>query len=44
MNEHFRKQVSALRFSLFSPDKIKKVAAAKIVTPELYDIDGFPVD
>ncbi len=41
---HFRKQVRALRFSLLSPDQIKKLSTAKIVTPELYDIDGFPVD
>jgi len=44
MNEHFRKQVKALKFGLLSPEKIKKLATAKIVTPELYDIDGFPVD
>ncbi len=45
MNEkYFRKQVKALRFSLLSPDQIKKVGKAKVVTPELYDIDGFPVD
>ncbi|MEK6825498.1 MAG: hypothetical protein AABY00_01800 [Nanoarchaeota archaeon] len=45
MKQHyFRKQVRALRFSLLSPDKIKKLSTAKIVTPELYDIDGFPVD
>ncbi|MEK6850805.1 MAG: hypothetical protein AABX85_04475 [Nanoarchaeota archaeon] len=45
MNElYFRKQVRALKFSLVSPEKIKKFSAAKIVTPELYDIDGFPVD
>ncbi len=45
MNQtYFRKQVRALRFSLLSPDKIKKLSSAKIVTPELYDIDGFPVD
>src|SRR3989344_8529339 len=41
---HFRKQVRALRFSLLSPEQIKKLSSAKIVTPELYDIDGFPVD
>ena len=45
MNEaYFRKQVRALRFNLVSPEKIKKLSTAKIVTPELYDIDGFPVD
>ncbi|MBI2631377.1 hypothetical protein HYW75_00045 [Candidatus Pacearchaeota archaeon] len=42
--KYFRKQVRALRFSLLSPEKVKKLSAAKIVTPELYDIDGFPVD
>lgn len=41
---HFRKQVRALRFNLLSPEQIKKISSAKIVTPELYDIDGFPVD
>ncbi len=40
----FRKQVKSLRFSLLSPEQIKKMSSAKIVTPELYDIDGFPVD
>src|SRR3989344_2859748 len=41
---HFRKQVKALRFNLLSPEQMKKLSSAKIVTPELYDIDGFPVD
>ncbi len=39
-----RKKVEEIRFSLFSPEDIKKVSAAKIVTPELYNIDGYPVD
>ncbi len=39
-----RKKVDEIRFSLFSPDDIKKISAAKIVTPELYNIDGYPVD
>ena len=42
--ENFRKQVKSLGFSLLSPEQIKKLSSAKIVTPELYDIDGFPVD
>ncbi len=44
MNRVFRKQISALRFSLISLDIIKKFSSVKVVTPELYDIDGFPVD
>ncbi|MEK6935293.1 MAG: DNA-directed RNA polymerase subunit A' [Nanoarchaeota archaeon] len=39
-----RKQVESLQFTLFSPDEIKKVSKAKIITPELYDVDGYPVD
>jgi DNA-directed RNA polymerase subunit A' len=39
-----RKQVKGISFSLLSPEKIKKISAAKIVTPELYDVDGYPVD
>ena len=33
-----------MKFNLISPEKVKKISKAKIVTPELYDIDGFPVD
>jgi len=39
-----RKKVAELKFVLLNPEKIKKLSAAKIVTPELYDIDGYPVD
>ena len=39
-----KKQVRALRFKLLSPDQIKKISCAKIITPELYDMDGYPVD
>ena len=44
MQEIVRKQIKAVSFSLLSPEMIKKISAAKIVTPELYDIDGYPVD
>ena len=39
-----RKKVKEIKFSLLSPEKIKKLSCAKIVTPELYNIDGYPVD
>lgn len=39
-----RKKIGEIRFSLFSPEQIKRISAAKIVTPELYNIDGYPVD
>jgi DNA-directed RNA polymerase subunit A' len=42
--EIIRKKIKGLRFSLLNPDTIKKVSSAKVVSPELYDVDGYPVD
>jgi DNA-directed RNA polymerase subunit A' len=39
-----RKKIGEIRFSLLSPEQIKRLSVAKIVTPELYNIDGYPVD
>ncbi len=44
MNEPVRKQVKSINFSLISPEEIKKIGVTKVVTPELYDVDGYPVD
>ena len=38
------KEVQAIEFGLMSPKMIKDMASAKIVTPELYDKEGYPVD
>ncbi|MDH3324362.1 MAG: hypothetical protein OEL89_01875, partial [Candidatus Peregrinibacteria bacterium] len=39
-----KKQIKGMEFALLSPEQIKKLSVAKIVTPELYDVDGYPVD
>lgn len=44
MTKPIRKKIGEIRFTLLSPESIKKLSVAKIVTPELYDIDGYPVD
>jgi len=44
MKKTVTKKISEMKFSLLSPEQIKKISVAKIVTPELYDIDGYPVD
>ncbi|MFH1331736.1 MAG: DNA-directed RNA polymerase subunit A' [archaeon] len=44
MIEGIHKKVSSIVFGLLSPKEIKKMACAKIVTPELYDKEGYPVD
>ncbi|MEA3430006.1 MAG: DNA-directed RNA polymerase subunit A' [Nanoarchaeota archaeon] len=38
------KKIESIKFSVFSPKMIKKMASAKVVTPELYDKEGYPVD
>ena len=38
------KRIGSIQFSVFSPKMIKKMSAAKVVTPELYDKEGYPVD
>jgi len=44
MNKPIRKKIESLQFTLLSPDEIKKMSKARIITPELYDVDGYPVD
>ena len=41
---HIYKKVGKIKFRLYSPANIKKMAVAKVVTPELYDKEGYPVD
>ena len=41
---HVSKKISSIIFGLLSPKDIKKMACAKVVTPELYDKEGYPVD
>ena len=41
---HVHKKVKGMEFGMLSAKLIKKMASAKIVTPELYDKEGYPVD
>ncbi|MBR9693434.1 DNA-directed RNA polymerase subunit A' [Candidatus Woesearchaeota archaeon] len=44
-NQHpVHSYISRLQFSFMSPKMVKDLAKAKIVTPELYDKEGYPVD
>ena len=44
MTDYVYKKIRSLVFGMFSPEDVKKMAATKIVTPELYDKEGYPVD
>lgn len=36
--------ISRINFGVWNPAQIKQMAAVKVVTPELYDKEGYPVD
>jgi DNA-directed RNA polymerase subunit A' len=38
------KKVDSILFGMLSPKMVKQMSSAKIVTPELYDKEGYPVD
>ena len=42
--EYIYKKLGKITFGVMGPKFIRKMAAAKIVTPELYDKEGYPVD
>ena len=44
MKRLVRKKISSISFGIFSPKQTVEASTAKIVTPELYDREGYPVD
>ena len=44
INETVREKIGAISFQMMSPTLIKKMSVVKIITPELYDADGYPID
>ena len=44
MKKPISKKIGEIKFALLNPEQVKKLSVAKVVTPELYDIDGYPVD
>jgi len=44
MARYVSKKIKGIQFGVLSPTLIKKMSVAKIVTPELYDREGYPVD
>ncbi len=44
MERQVHKKIDSITFGIFSPQQVVSLAAAKIVTPELYDREGYPVD
>src|SRR3989344_6758130 len=42
--EYIYKRIDHIVFGVLSPKMIKKMASGKVVTAELYDKEGYPVD
>lgn len=38
------KMIEKIKFSVFSPETIRKMSAAKITVPDTYDDDSYPID
>ena len=39
-----KKVIGEIVFGLLSPEKIRKMSATRIITPDTYDEDGFPIE
>ncbi|MGV8176934.1 MAG: hypothetical protein ACP5NX_03985, partial [Candidatus Bilamarchaeaceae archaeon] len=39
-----RKIIDKVKFSIFSPEMVRKMSAAKVTVPDTYDDDGYPID
>jgi len=44
MNQSIHKKIEYISFEVLSPKQVLGTSAAKVVTPELYDREGYPVD
>ncbi len=44
ISSDMRKIIDRIRFSIFSPELVRKMSAARITVPDTYDDDGYPID
>ncbi len=44
MKHQVNEKIESVTFGIFSPKQMVSAATAKVVTPELYDREGYPVD
>jgi DNA-directed RNA polymerase subunit A' len=42
--EYVPNKIKSIKFGVLSPKMVRQMSVAKIVTPELYDKEGYPVD
>ena len=37
------RKIGSIKFAFLSPDEIRKMSGLKVITPDTYDDDGFPI-
>ncbi len=42
--EDIEKVIGKVKFSLFSPEMVRKISGARVIIPDTYDDDGYPID
>ncbi|MFP4051920.1 MAG: sulfatase-like hydrolase/transferase, partial [Thermoplasmata archaeon] len=43
-NKGISKRIGSIQFAYMSPEEIRDLSATKIITPDTYDNDGFPIE
>ncbi len=43
-NKGISKRIGSIKFAYMSPDEMRNLSATKIITPDTYDDDGFPIE
>ena len=44
VDEPIEKMIDRVKFSLFSPEMVRKLSSAKITVPDTYNDDSYPID
>lgn len=44
MSNNISKIIKNIQFALLSPDEIRKISQVKVITPDTYDDDGYPIE
>ncbi len=44
MKVEISKGIEELKFALLSPEEIRRMSAVKVITPDTYDDDGYPIE
>ena len=44
LTQNIEKYIRSIKFTLFSPEEIRRSSVVKLVVPDTYNEDGYPID